>query len=43
MCGEGDDAEEMKETDYCEDCPEKSYWPNCDENFPCPYMEGADL
>ena len=24
-------------TDFCEDCPERFYKPECDGDFPCPY------
>ena len=27
--------------DYCYGCPEEMYRPNCDENYPCPYLDKA--
>ena len=32
----------MKKDDFCEDCPERSYYPECDPNFPCPYVNHYD-
>lgn len=32
-----------KNLDLCKECPERPYWPNCDDNFPCPYVVHDDI
>jgi len=26
----------------CRDCPERLWWPNCDQNYPCPFIDDPD-
>lgn len=34
---------EIIDEDFCKDCPERFHYPNCDENYPYPYVDVEEI